>query len=111
MNFDKIFETIDHLYERNKHDEDFMSLVSDFYQFAIEYTKCRVDWNFYSLEQRNDNNKYRTSKHDRFIMSYNSLVRYLGRTMDISDFDIGEDRKVYGDLANYVVYQLALKQR
>lgn len=111
MNFDKIFETIDHLYENNKNDEILMDLIPEFYQKAIEYTKYRVDWNFYSREEKQENDKYRTSKHNSFMDSYNILVRYLGKTMDVSIFNIGEDRKVYGDLANYVVYQLALKQR
>ena len=45
MNFDKIFEVIDHLYESRKQDEILMELVSDFYKYAIEYTE-------YNLESR-----------------------------------------------------------
>ena len=111
MNFDKIFEVIDHLYESRKQDEILMELVSDFYKYAIEYTEYRVKWNFYSMEERQVNDGYRTSKHNAFIDSYNILVRYLGKSMEVSELQIEGDRKVYGDFANYVVYKLAVKQR
>lgn len=111
MDFDKIFDAIDHMYERNKSDDELNSLVNDFYQYAIAYTDYRVKWNFYTREERQDNDRYRTIKHDRFMAAYSKVTNYLGKLIDVSYFELGTDRKVYGDFANYVVYKLAVKQR
>ena len=111
MNFDKIFDIIDELYEKNKSDADLVQFTEDVYKAAIEYTLDRVKWNFYSREQKQENDSLRTSKHDSFIDRYNILIRYLGLTMDVSELKIEGDRKVLGDFANYIVYRLAVKQR
>ena len=111
MDFDKMFETIDQLYEKNKNDDILQDAVVDLYMAAVAYTKYRVNWNFYSREQKVDEDKLRTIKHDAFIDRCNSLKRYLEKTMDVSWFELDKDRKVVGDFANYVVYKLAVKQR
>ena len=111
MDFDKMFETIDQLYEKNKNDDILQDAVVDLYKAAVAYTKYRVNWNFYSREQKVDEDKLRTIKHDAFIDRCNSLKRYLEKTMDVSWFELDKDRKVVGDFANYVVYKLAVKQR
>ena len=111
MDFDKMFETIDQLYEKNKNDDILQDAVEDLYKAAVAYTQYRVNWNFYSREQKVDEDKLRTIKHDAFIDRCNSLKRYLEKTMDVSWFELDKDRKVVGDFANYVVYKLAVKQR
>ena len=111
MDFDKMFETIDQLYEKNKNDDILQDAVVDLYKAAVAYTQYRVNWNFYSREQKVDEDKLRTIKHDAFIDRCNSLKRYLEKTMDVSWFELDKDRKVVGDFANYVVYKLAVKQR
>lgn len=111
MNFDKIFDVIDELYEKNRSNNDWVQLTEDVYKAAIEYTNDRVKWNFYSREQKQENDNFRTTKHNSFIDRYNILLRYLGQTMDVSELKIEGDRKVLGDFANYIVYRLAVKQR
>ena len=111
MNYDEIFDAIDELYEKKKTDDILVELTEAFYKAAFEYTKDRVQWNFYTREEKISNDSSRTCKHNSFMDSYNILLRYLERTMDVSKLRIEGERKVLGDFANYVVYKLAVKQR
>ena len=93
------------------YDEILVELTEAFYKAAFEYTKDRVQWNFYTIEEKQENDSSRTHKHNSFMDNYNILLRYLERTMDVSKLRIEGERKVLGDFANYVVYKLAVKQR
>ena len=113
MNYDEIFDAIDELYEKKKTDDILVELTEAFYKAAFEYTKDRVQWNFYTREEKIENDSLRTSKHNSFLDNYKVLMRYIDKSgyADVSKLKIEGDRKVLGDFANYVVYKLAVKQR
>ncbi len=78
---------------------------------AFNYTKVRVEWNLYSLAEKAENDSYRTSSHNRFIDTLNIFLRYeKSLSKEVPNFS-KYDRKALGDVANFLVCQLALAKR
>ena len=91
--------------------EDEKELAADLLNSAIKYTSIRCTWNLYSMDEKNDQDKYRTSVHNRTIDAINIFLRYestLGASVpNLTDLD----RKSYGDIANMIVALMAMEQR
>lgn len=90
-------------------------LANDALLAACKYTKYRMDWAFYTNEEKAANDKYRTSCHNRLIDALNTFLRYLSKeNKDAKEALDGlkvMSRKAIGDIGNYLAYQLALSQR
>ena len=80
---------------------------------AIEYTNIRAKWSLMSMEEKADNDSYRTACHDSFINNLKMYIRYLNDLAGaLAAIDlIEEDRKALGDFANYIVFREAINNR
>ncbi len=88
----------------DKNDEDAIELYNDFIEGAVEYANVRASWLLLSNDQKMDQDKGRTYKHDSVINRVNILARFLEKCgKDISwRAELGEARKTIGDFACYV---------
>ena len=108
--------TIEDLVERvigaiNSEDETERELVKDFTDLAMKYTTIRYQWNYYSREEKLEQDAYRTSVHNRLIDALNIFCRYeMSIGKQAPDFD-GRDRKDIGDMANKLICMLAIRER
>ena len=96
----------------HKNDEVF-EMWQDLLKKAIEYTSLRAKWSLMSMEEKIENDAYRTACHDSFINSLKIYVRYL-KELGIellSNELIEQDRKTIGDFANYIVFREAINNR
>lgn len=92
-------------------DETEKELLEDMIKCALKYTQFRVEWNFWGPVERDANNNYRTSCHNRFIDALNIFLRYeRGLGKEVTDIS-GYDRKTIGDIANELICAFAIAQR
>lgn len=104
--FWKLFEQ-----SRKGKDEVGRELAEDLAKAAVRYANYRMDWNFLSIEERAEQDKYRTSSHNRFIDALNIFLRYERQHQeDVPDIE-GRGRKEVGDIACYLAYRLSLETR
>ena len=105
--FNAIYSSID------TSDEDAVALYNDFLEGAFAYANVRSGWLMLSKEEKMDQDKGRTLKHDSIINRTNILARYLEKTgKDISwRNELGESRKTIGDFACYVALFYGLGAR
>jgi hypothetical protein len=84
-----------------------------FYKLAIRYSVVRAQWNFLSVEDKIETNDERTRLHNTLIDSLNILARNMEKTGEsvLWRKTLGDDRKVIGDFACYVVAWLGIRQR
>ena len=110
---DNIFENIMLLVidGTNSTDPDTSELAIDVLKSAIRYAKYRMDFAINDNAWKMENDKYRTSAHNRFMDCLNSYLRYLKnsgmKVIDLSEYD----RKTLGDIACYIAYKAAILQR
>ena len=99
----KIFEL------RKIDDSTIQELLSDVFTLAKQYSDIRYNWFFMSREEKNEKDAGRSMKHDRFIDSLNILNRYLTKNF-LSEYviEVSSDRKVVGDFANQLVYEIEI---
>lgn len=85
-------------------DEDATELYNDFLEGAFAYASVRSGWLLLSKDEKMDQDKGRTLKHDSAINRVNILARYLEKMgKDVSwRTELGESRKTIGDFACYV---------
>ena len=97
----------------DKNDEDAIELYNDFIEGAVEYANVRASWLLLSNDQKMDQDKGRTYKHDSVINRVNILARFLEKCgKDISwRAELGEARKTIGDFACYVALFYGVKAR
>ncbi len=90
-----------------------VKLRNSFYSLAIRYAVTRAQWNFLSIEEKMESNAARTSLHNTLIDSLNILSRNMLKAGEPVDWrkTLGNDRKVIGDFACYVVAWLGIRQR
>ena len=96
----------------HKNDESF-EMWQDLFKKAIEYTNIRAKWSLMSMEEKVENDAYRTACHNSFINSLKIYVRYLkqlGIELSANEL-IEQDRKIIGDFANYIVFREAVNNR
>ena len=102
-------EIIDNIH---KDDESF-ELWQNLLNKAIEYTNIRAKWSLMSMNEKVENDAYRTACHDSFINSLKMYVRYLkqlGINLLANEL-IEQDRKTIGNFANYIVFREAIKNK
>lgn len=97
----------------DKNDEDAMELFNDFLEGAVAYANVRAGWLLLSNDEKMDQDKGRTYKHDSVINRVNILARYLEKCgKDVSWRDkLGESRKTIGDFACYVALFYGVRAR
>ena len=108
MNLEKNWE-LTGKYQESR-DEILQELVNDLVGQALKYAKMRIDWYGFSKEERAEKDSLRSSIHDRFIDNLNILNRYLTKE-GMETLDTDDDRKVVGDFACFIAYQIALQMR
>ena len=109
--FEKLWEEIQNKIDFHKNDEIVLELYDELCRAAVKYTNMRLEWNWFSLEQKQDKDSLRTSYHDRFITQWNMLQRYLTNTYQEYIDKVSDDRKVIGDFACYICYKIAVSMR
>ncbi|MBQ9699302.1 MAG: hypothetical protein IJV71_01640 [Lachnospiraceae bacterium] len=94
-------------------DEDAVELYNDFLEGAFAYATVRSGWLLLSKEQKMDQDKGRTLKHDSVINRVNILARYLRNTGKKVSWreELGDSRKRIGDFACYVALFYGLAAR
>lgn len=97
----------------DKNDEDAMELYNDFLEGAVAYANVRAGWLLLSNDEKMEQDKGRTYKHDSVINRVNILARYLDKIeKDVSwREELGESRKAIGDFACYVSLVYGLRAR
>lgn len=87
-------------------DETNRELANDLLDSAINYAKYRMDFATHDTKWKSDNDRYRTSAHNRFMDCLNIFLRYNKRqTME------KYDRKDLGDIACYLAYAVAISEK
>lgn len=88
-------------------------LRCDFFERAINYAQFRARWPMLSFEQRRELDNLRTAAHNTFIDSCNILSRNMAHTGEDNSWraDLGDDRKVLGDFACFILLILGLRGR
>lgn len=87
-------------------DEDNKELAADLLNAAIKYAKYRMDWAIHDSTWKIENDKYRTSAHNRFMDCLNIFLRY-NKHCTLEKYD----RKDLGDIACYLAYAAAISER
>lgn len=111
----------------NSIDEEFLEIWQDLIEYAIDYTKIRAEWNFYSKDKKMEVDSMRTNKHDNVIITFLMLERFMiqkkwsiewTKQLFLQDIisnrtkkDVVESRKRIGDFANYLAFIYALNGR
>ncbi|MCD5189590.1 hypothetical protein IV460_00775 [Enterococcus casseliflavus] len=111
----------------NSIDEEFLEIWQDLIESAIDYTKIRAEWNFYSKDKKMEVDSMRTNKHDNVIITFLMLERFMiqkkwsiewTKQLFLQDIisnrtkkDVVESRKRIGDFANYLAFIYALNGR
>ena len=88
-------------------------LRGDVYSLAVEYARIRTDWFFKTVEEKIENDKWRSISHNVFIEACNILSRNMNK-LDMNTnwrLQMGQDRKEIGDFACYVHLFLSLEKR
>lgn len=89
------------------------SLKDELINYAIDYSRIRVDWYLSSEEERREIESIRTAKHNAFIDSCNILSREMIKAGEDASWRIklGENRKEIGDFACYINFILGIKAK
>lgn len=97
----------------DKNDEDAIELYNDFLEGAVAYANVRAGWLLLSNDEKMDQDKGRTYKHDSVINRVNILAMYFEKTGKEVSWreDLGESRKTIGDFACYVSLVYGLRAR
>lgn len=90
-----------------------VKLRVQFYKLFVRYAQVRASWNFKSFEEMAEDNSERTILHNALIDSVNILARNMEKIGEDVTWrtQLGNDRKVIGDLACYVAAWLGIRQR
>jgi len=88
-------------------------LLNDVRRKALRYAGMRAEWAMATPEQRMDMDAARTRAHDAVIDSVNILCRNMSKEGLPIDWrkQLGDDRKVIGDFACGLYYQLSISAR
>lgn len=89
------------------------SLKCDLINYAVEYSRIRVEWYLADDEDKAALEDTRSRKHNAFIDVCNILSREMLKHNEDASWriDLGNDRKVIGDFACYVHCFLGLSSR
>ena len=81
------------------------------FRAAARYAKIRAEWFTYPLQERAVMDDERTSAHDHFISSLNTIANMQGETGRQWRERLGNDRKEVGDFACYITLFRGLEAR
>lgn len=88
-------------------------LRDDLLNYAVEYSRIRVDWYFTPDENKNEIENLRAAKHEAFIDSCNILSREMIKAGEDASWrqELGNNRKEIGDFACYIHCLLGIFSR
>ncbi len=98
--------------EETSGDAEALELYKELYAAAVGYSKSRSSWPLWDREKKQEEDPVRTSRHNKAIIAFNMLARYLrmqGKPAAWRDV-LGEEsenpycRKRIGDFACYIVF-------
>ena len=89
------------------------SLKNAVFRQAIDYAQLRCQWQLLDRQQRQEIDERRTIAHNTFIDSINILSRNMAKQGEDINWraTLGDDRKIVGDFACYIVLFLSLQAR
>lgn len=101
-----------HIYDSIK-GSDQVALRRELLSKATDYSNVRSQWLLASLEQRKAMDQRRTITHNSFIDSCNIMSRNMGLKDEDNTWraDLGDDRKIIGDLACFIQLFMGLEAR
>lgn len=100
-------------------DAEALELYKELYTAAVKYSESRSNWPLWDKEKKLGEDPVRTSRHNKVIIAFNTLARYLrmqGKSASWRD-TLGEEsenpyyRKSIGDFACYLVFIGSLNAR
>ncbi|MCM1416923.1 MAG: hypothetical protein NC430_13495 [bacterium] len=100
-------------------DSDAMELYGELLAAAVKYFDSRAHWPLWSQQEKAENDKTRSLRHDKVIIAFNQLARYLRMQGNAAAWReaLGEEkedpncRKRIGDFACYLVFVESLNAR
>lgn len=89
------------------------SLKNDLINYAVEYSRIRVDWFFAGELEKDEMEDLRTAKHNAFIDSCNILSREMIKAGEDASWRkvLGNDRITIGDFACFINLIIGIKVR
>lgn len=100
-------------------DAEALDLYKELLAAAVRYSESRSNWSLWDREKKQEEDSVRTSRHNKVIIAFNMLARYLkmqGKSASWRDV-LGEEsenpyyRKRIGDFACYLVFMESLNAR
>ncbi|MBF2508688.1 hypothetical protein IA936_07285 [Listeria welshimeri] len=75
----------------------------------------RINWNYFSLEEKQENDKLRTSYHNTFIINSNAFHK-LAKQLELDTswrekLGVSKNRKRWGDFSGYILCFENIKAR
>ncbi|EKY4027663.1 hypothetical protein QJ221_002806 [Listeria innocua] len=74
---------------------------------ALVYANMRINWNYFSREEKHEKDNLRTSYHNTFMINLKAFYKLAEQleldTSWIEKLGSSEDRKRWGDFAGYVL--------
>ena len=97
------------LVRQSKHEDQVLKL----YKSAIRYANLRSEYVLLSIDEKAEMELSRSSAHNSFIDQCNILSRLMAQSDEDNSWrgSLGQDRKVIGDFACYIVLFLSLNAR
>ncbi len=98
-------------YEINK--TSLHSLKNDLINYAVDYSRIRVDWYLVEEVEKDGMENLRRAKHNAFIDSCNILSREMIKAGEDASWRkvLGNDRIAIGDFGCYINLILGIKAR
>ena len=94
-------------------DEEALELYNELIDDAIRYSQIRAKWINMNNDEKKNIDATRTCSHNALITDFNILSRYLklkGKNTFWKE-KLGDDRKLIGDFACYIVFINSIKSR
>lgn len=105
--------------DETRGDAEALELYKELYTAAVKYSESRSNWPLWDKEKKLGEDPVRTSRHNKVIIAFNTLARYLrmqGKPASWREA-LGEEsenpyyRKRIGDFACYLVFIGSLNAR
>ena len=112
MELEKFEEVYQVLEAQKEKDETAAELYADVKEFAYKYATMRYQNPLLIIEEKAENDSYRTSQHNRFMDSVRIYFRYLQNNgVDVPDISkLEADRKIFGNFACYYIFRIECEQ-
>lgn len=106
------FKNSEHIFDTIQNTK-WANLKDDLIKKAIRYAHIRAEWQFISLEEKNENEADRTAAHNAFIDSCNILSRNMAKSGEDINWRtaLTNDRKVIGDFACFIHALIGIRNR